>query len=188
MTREIPDQDESWSKLMVAAQGGDGSAYARLLREATPLVRAMARRRFRNEDLVEDVVQDVLLSLHRVRHTYDPARPFKPWLAAIASRRIVDVIRRRTRLAAHETCDDLAYETFADPTSNKDVEAGAAAQEIAQALEGLPAGQREALELLKLKEMSLIEASAASGQSVAGLKVAVHRAIKTLKARLGGQP
>jgi RNA polymerase sigma-70 factor (ECF subfamily) len=40
------------------------------------------------------------------------------------------------------------------------------------------------LELLKLRELSLAEASAVSGQSVSALKVGVHRAIKALRARL----
>lgn len=181
------EQDRAWSALMAAAQDGDAAAYARLLREVAPFVRALARRRFRDEDAVEDVVQDVLLSLHRVRNTYDPSRPFKPWLAAIASRRLVDALRRRIRRAGHEVQDDAAYETFADPLSNKEVEARAAAQLVASALESLPPKQREALELLKLKEMSLIEASAASGQSVASLKVGVHRALKALRVRLGAR-
>ncbi len=51
----------------------------------------------------------------------------------------------------------------------------------------LPAGQRQAIEMLKLKEMSLKEAAAASGQSVAALKVAVHRGLKALRGLLGGQ-
>lgn len=185
MTEASADQEREWSALMRAAQDGDPAAYARLLREATPYVRALARRRFRDDHLIEDVVQDVLLSVHRVRSTYDPARPFKPWLAAIANRRIIDALRRKVRRSAHEVNDDLAYETFADPQSNREVEAAAAAQLVASALESLPPGQREALELVKLKDMSLNEASALTGQSVGGLKVSVHRAIKALKARLG---
>ena len=47
--------------------------------------------------------------------------------------------------------------------------------------ERLPPGQRQAVELLRLKEMSLKEASAASGQSVGALKVAMHRAGKSLR-------
>lgn len=187
MEHASAEQNRAWSALMRAAQDGDAAAYARLLREVAPFVRALARRRFRDEDAVEDVVQDVLLSLHRVRNTYDPSRPFKPWLAAIASRRLVDALRRKIRTAGHEVQDDAAYETFADPLSTREVEANAAAQLVASAVESLPPGQRQALELLKLKEMSLIEASAVSGQSVASLKVGVHRAIKTLRARLGGR-
>jgi RNA polymerase sigma-70 factor (ECF subfamily) len=170
---------------MRAAQDGDAGAYAKLLRECAPFIRSLARRRFRDEDAVEDAVQDVLLSLHRARHAYDPARPFTPWLAAIAERRCIDLIRKRQRVAAHETADDTAYETFADPESNKEVEAGAAAQLVMSLVESLPPSQREALELVKLKELSLAEASALSGQSVGGLKVGVHRAIKALRAKLG---
>jgi RNA polymerase sigma-70 factor (ECF subfamily) len=185
MAPSSADQEGHWAALMKSAQDGDGGAYARLLREVTPFVRAIARRRFRNEHEVEDVVQEVLLSLHRVRRTYDPSRPFKPWLAAIANRRIIDALRRKIRLGEHEVTDELAYETFADPQSNREVEASAAAQLLTSALESLPPGQREALELVKLKEMSLNEASALTGQSTGGLKVSVHRAIKALKARLG---
>ena len=46
---------------------------------------------------VEDVVQDVLMTVHAVRHTYDPKRPFGPWLVAIAHGRIIDQLRRQTR-------------------------------------------------------------------------------------------
>jgi DNA-directed RNA polymerase specialized sigma24 family protein len=70
------------------------------------------------------VVQDVLLTLHRVRHTYDPARPFSHWLAAIARRRSIDALRRRSRVEAVEISDNRAYETFVDPAANRDIERG----------------------------------------------------------------
>jgi RNA polymerase sigma-70 factor (ECF subfamily) len=127
----------------------------------------------------------VLLTVHRVRHTYDPRRPFSPWLAAIASRRTVDAIRRGGRIAAHETADETAYETFSDDAANQSTEDGGVGEAQLQAwLAELPPGQRQALELLKLREMSLAEAAAVSGQSVGALKVGVHRAIKTLRAKL----
>ena len=178
-------QDRAWSALMAAAQDGDPRAYAALLSQCAPFVRALARRRCREADVVEDVVQDVLLTLHRVRHTYDPARPFTPWLAAIAGRRSIDALRRRFRLAAHEAHDPYAYETFVDVAANKELEAGDAAQVLAGLIATLPPGQREALELVKLKELSLLEASQISGQSVAALKVGVHRAIRALRLKAG---
>jgi len=45
----------------------------------------------------------------------------------------------------------------------------------------LPPGQRQAVEMLKLKEMSLAEAAAQSGQSITALKVATHRALANLR-------
>ena len=167
---------------MAAAQDGDRHTYEKLLREVTPFVRALARRHCRNAADVEEMVQDTLLTVHRVRHTYDPHRPFSPWLAAIASRRIIDTLRRRLRTARHEVVDEQSYETFAAVTSNSDLEAVHSTEEINNLLACLPPRQRLALEALKLREMSLIEAAAVSGLSVGALKVNVHRALKTLRA------
>ena len=178
-------QDRLWSGWMAAAQDGDHDAYARLLREILPFLRVLARRRCADPDRCEDIVQDVLLTLHRVRHTYQPDRPFTPWLAAICDRRAIDALRRRGRIGAHETHNEQAYETFADPRANKDLEAGDAVQALAAMIAALPPAQREALELLKVKEMSLLEASAVSGQTVGALKVSVHRAIKALRLKAG---
>ena len=179
------EQDRLWSLWMAAAQEGDNGAYARLLREILPFLRVLARRRCADPDRCEDIVQEVLLTLHRVRHTYDPARPFTPWLAAICERRSIDALRKRVRQGAHETQDERAYETFADPAANKELQANDAAEALKAMIAQLPPGQREALELVKVKEMSLVEASQASGQSVGALKVSVHRAIKALRLLAG---
>jgi RNA polymerase sigma-70 factor, ECF subfamily len=178
------DAADSWSQWMAAAQDGDRNAYERLLREATPYIRALVRQQHRAPDRVEDVVQEVLLSVHRVRHTYDPARPFKQWLTAITRRRSIDAVRRRVRESAYEVDAPLAYETYADPDANREARANEAAEEVTAALDALSPGQRRALELLKLKELSLKEAAAITGQSEGALKVGVHRAIKSLRARL----
>jgi RNA polymerase sigma-70 factor, ECF subfamily len=170
---------------MRAAQAGDQRAYEQLLREIVPFVRALARRYCAEPPEIEEIVQDTLLTVHRVRHTYDPQRPFMPWLAAVAARRSIDALRRRRRIARHElSAED---ETFADPATNTSVEAIRATEELHMLLQCLPVRQREALESLKLKDMSLAEASAASGQSVGALKVNVHRAIKTLRRLLAAR-
>jgi RNA polymerase sigma-70 factor (ECF subfamily) len=58
---------------------------------------------------------------------------------------------------------------------------------LRRAIANVPAGQRQAVEMLKLKEMSLKEASAASGMTVAALKVASHRGLKALRFHLTGK-
>jgi RNA polymerase sigma-70 factor (ECF subfamily) len=55
------------------------------------------------------------------------------------------------------------------------------------AIANLPRGQRDAIEMLKLREMSLKEAASASGMSVAALKVAVHRGMKTLRKTMSAE-
>ena len=179
-------RSREWSALMGAAQNGDRVAYERLLREILPFLRAVAARQHRAPDRIEDVVQDVLLTVHRVRHTYDPARPFSHWLAAIARRRSIDALRRRGRTDAAEISDNETYETFVDPRAKDDMEARERAAGLGPAIASLPRGQREALELLKLRQLSLAEAARASGKSIASLKVSVHRAIRALRAKLTG--
>lgn len=179
------DQDRVWSAMMALAQDGNSQAYVELLAEITPFIRALVRPRLRDRETVEDVVQETLLTLHRVRATYDPSRSFSAWIAVIAARRAIDALRRRGRTGRHEISDEHAYETFADPAANNQ-EAGLAGDVIAALLAELPPKQRQALELVKVKEMSLSEAASLSGQSPGALKVNVHRALKSLRARLQG--
>jgi RNA polymerase sigma-70 factor (ECF subfamily) len=169
-----------WSIAMVRAQEGDREAYRRLLEGIVPYLRFLARRRMGGASDLEDAVQDILLTVHSVRHTYDPARPFGPWLLTIAERRVVDALRRRGRTEARETPLEPEHETFAALEANLP-EASSEARALRRAVESLPPGQREAIRLLKLKEMSLKEAAAASGMSVTALKVATHRAVKSLR-------
>ena len=188
MTTRAPDhelaRDQNWSRLMAAAQDGDRAAYERLLHEILPFIHALAARQHRAPDRIEDVAQEVLLTIHRVRHTYDPSRPFSPWLAAIARGRSIDLLRRRGRTEAAETSNAEAYETFAAPVANRQEAGRDAKATLGNAVAGLPPGQRQALELVKLRELSLADASRLSGKSAGALKVNVHRALKALRARL----
>jgi len=169
-----------WSILMARAQDGDRGAYRRLLEEITPFLRSLAARRHRDLSDVEDAVQDVLLTLHAIRHTYDPARPFGPWLVAIANHRLIDRLRRQGRLRSRETALMPEHETFSAGQPNL-CEKSLDRRELREAVEKLPAGQRQAVRLLKLEERSLKEAAAISGMSIGSLKVATHRALKSLR-------
>jgi len=173
-----------WSSLMARAQDGDQVAYRQLLHEITGYLRSLAARHHRNPADVEDTVQDILLTVHAIRHTYDPGRPFGPWLVAIAHRRIVDRLRRQGRLNRRETPLEPEHETFAAATANLSETAGDR-HALRAAIDRLPESQRQAITLLKLKEMSLKEASAVSGVSIAALKVATHRAVRRLQKILG---
>jgi RNA polymerase sigma-70 factor (ECF subfamily) len=176
-------REARWAGLMAAAQAGDAAAYDRLLRDVAPRIRAIARARLRDAAEAEDAVQDTLLTLHRLRHTYDPARPFGPWLTAIATRRAIDRLRRRGRTTGRETdLEDLPDGAASTPP---DAEARLAARDLRAAVATLPESQRTALRLAKLEDLSLAEASARSGLSIGALKVATHRAMQTLRRRFG---
>lgn len=183
------DTGPAWALLMLATQDGDRVAYHCLLQAIVPYVRAIARRYLGRGEDVEDAVQDVLLIVHSIRHTYERGRPFKPWLGTIASRRCIDLLRRRAHRLRHEIDSDHDAPERAGTGLAPDeavMQLHASAQ-VQHAVAGLPARQREAIELLKLKELSLNEAAAASDQSIGSLKVACHRAIKSLKGALGAE-
>lgn len=168
---------------MRAALAGDAAAYGHLLKEVTPIVRRVVLSHWQGRAEAEDIVQDVLLSLHTVRHTYDPERPLIPWLMAIARNRLADHQRRQVRRSRNEIAVEVLPETFGGDSTNIDNAPGDP-EELRRAIAGLPPGQRQAVELLKLREMSLKEAADASGMSVPALKVAMHRAMKVLRSKL----
>ncbi|MGH9236879.1 MAG: sigma-70 family RNA polymerase sigma factor [Vicinamibacterales bacterium] len=180
-------QDEQLRLLMRSAQSGDGEAYRALLTLVTPRIRRVvrARRTFLSSADVEDIVQDVLLSMHSVRASYDPNRPFLPWMVAIVRNRLADAARRYARQQRREVVVEALDVTFADLTANTEDEGAGDREALTRAIQDLPPSQRQAIELLKLQEMSLKEASVATGTSVSALKVATHRAMASLKRMLG---
>lgn len=184
--RENPEggahRDLDWTILMARAQDGDNAAYLRLLQEITPYLRSLVRRWHKDPWDIEDTVQDILLTIHSIRHTYDPSRPFGPWLVGIANRRAIDRLRRRGRQVSREAPLTPEHDAASAPVDGShDV---LEKHRLTEALSDLPEIQRTAVDLLKLKEMSLKEASNITGLSVASLKMATHRALRNLRLML----
>ncbi|GAA4478439.1 sigma-70 family RNA polymerase sigma factor [Gluconacetobacter asukensis] len=175
-------RDIDWTILMARAQDGDTASYLRLLHEITPYLRSLVRLWHKDHWDAEDTVQDILLTLHSIRHTYDPSRPFGPWLVGIANRRAVDRLRRRGRQALREAPLRDEHEGIASPSQDSDSMLDK--HHLEEAIGSLPPIQQRAVDLLKLKEMSLKDAAAETGLSIASLKMATHRALKNLRAML----
>lgn len=188
LTRDM-ERDRQWSGWMARAQLGDSQAYDSLLRSCLPFIAQVARGQRVPADRVDDVVQDVLMTVHRARHTYDPGRSFTAWLRVIAQRRAIDILRRSGRQNSREVHAPLAFEMYADPgaqTSDAWEKTGLSAQ-IGKAVAGLSPGQREAVERIALQGQSLQEAAEATGRSKGALKVNLHRAMNNLRAQFGGR-
>ncbi|MDE2335627.1 MAG: sigma-70 family RNA polymerase sigma factor [Rhodospirillales bacterium] len=173
---------------MAAAQAGDAAAYRRLLTAVLGPLRRAARARWPRAEPadIEDAVQETLLALHSSRHLYDPARPFLPFLLGILRFRGTDAMRRRWREAGRTTNIDDVDETSAALATNTDESLALDAQRARAMLKDLPEGQRRAIELLKLGEMSLHEAARETGMTEGALKVATHRALRALRRRMMG--
>lgn len=159
------------ARLMTLSQQGDSEAYAALLESCQRWLRGYYSRRIAPSSL-DDLVQETLIALHTKRASWDPARPFLPWLAAIARYRWVDHLRKFYRADEHE----LREEQF----GTDDEPAIAARISIDRLLGLLPGPQARAIALVKIEGMSIAEASQATGQSESLIKVNIHRGLKKL--------
>ena len=180
------ESDTRRSALMAAAQTGDRVAYETLLRDCVSFIVSVARRQGVPSDRTDDVVQEVLLTVHRARATYDPRRSFNVWLGVIVERRAIDMLRQIHRRGAREVHSPLAYESHADEAV--DLSAGIEHKEkvdrIGAALAELPRRQREAVHHLMLDEKSLADAAELTGRSKGSLKVNLHRALNALRLKM----
>lgn len=184
----IESPSERRTAWMVAAQAGDRRAYEKLLADSIALIRAAARRQGVAVDHLDDVVQETLMTVHRVRHTFDPARSYDAWLSAIASRRAIDALRSHGRRRSREVQDAFALERHPDrDDASMATEDEQRVQRLHAAIADLPPGQREAVEQLGLRERSLNEAAVLTGRRTGALKVNLHRALKALRERFHGE-
>ncbi len=178
-------KEAEWASWMAAAQDGDSALYERLLKSILPRLQGFVRVRLRDPTSAEDVVQTVLLSIHRARHTYRPERPFAPWMWAIARNAVIDAQRagsvRRRREVPLDEVGEVAQAEAATP------EHVSLSPQVSDALAQLPASQREAVELIHLKGLSVAEAAAQVGISPGALKVRAHRGYRALRAQLGAE-
>ena len=159
------------ARLMALSQAGDKLAYAALLEACQRWLRGYYSRRIAPSSL-DDLVQETLIALHNKRASWDSSRPFLPWLAAIARYRWVDHLRRLYRADEHELHED---------TIGTDEEPAIAARISIERLLGLlPPAQERAIALVKIEGLSIAEASVATGQSEALVKVNIHRGLKRL--------
>ncbi len=169
--------EADWGPLMVAAQAGDQIAYRRLLGELRVWLQRYFRRRL-FESAVDDAVQETLVAIHSKRHTYDSARPFGPWLSAIARYKWVD----RLRLLARQAEDALPEsDSLVFATGDKG-DAVIADIVLTRLLARLKPAQAEVIRLVKVVGHSIEETAAMTGQSPSLVKVNIHRGLAKLSA------
>jgi len=178
----VRESEGEWTNLMRLAISGDGAAYHRLLKAVTPVLRAGARRGLARAgqpvDQSEDIVQEILLAVHLKRHTWDTNAPFAPWLFAIARNKLIDALRRRGR-RIFVNVDDFA-ETMPDVPAPET----ASANEVETALKTLPPRQRDVLQSIAVESASIRDTAARFAMSEGAVRVALHRALASLTAKL----
>jgi len=167
-------------QMMLASLTGDGAAHRRLLSALVPLLRRYFGRRTHDEAAIEDLLQETLIAVHTRRASYDPDRPFGPWLYAVARYKLVDSYRKRRETVPLDGLEEiLGYGGFEDEASAK--------LDIAALLATLPRKQADVIRATRIEGLSIAEAAARCGISEADVKVSVHRGLKSLAKKLEQQ-
>lgn len=166
---DVDADERRWSEYMAAAHRGDSRLYERLLHELASVIAAYVRSRFGTVFYTEDCVQECLLAIHNARHTYDPSRPFRPWLFAIVRNKTVDLLRRSYASNRIPSGSGGSQAVASDPPA--EIEAG-------EILTSLKPEFRNALTLTKIIGYSINEAAQRSGISETAMKSRVSRAIR----------
>jgi RNA polymerase sigma-70 factor (ECF subfamily) len=169
--------DDTCARLMQAAQSGDKEAYRELLDRLYPRLLSFLKRRVADEH-VEDVAHETLITMHRVRDTWDATRPFGPWLYALAHHRAQDWKRGAWRAARRQ---ELGAELHESISLGKEVRAVEARVDLAAALERLSDRQKTIVSLLKLEDLSIAEVAERLSMTASAVKVAAHRAYEELR-------
>ena len=175
-TREI-----ELKALMLASLDGDAASHRALLNQLSRRLRAYYKGKLarfgRGAAEAEDLVQETVLAIHLKRHTYDPAEPLTPWVHAIARYKLIDFLRRTraslTDVPIEEADTIMAHDDNVDAESTYDLK---------RLIQRLPEKMRCSIEAVKLDGQSIAEAAKRCGISEFGVKVSIHRGLKTLAA------
>jgi RNA polymerase sigma-70 factor (ECF subfamily) len=172
--------DDPWSTMMKAAMAGNEGVYRRLLEDIGRSVRAMARSAFNRARMgdadVEDAVQETLLAIHLKRHTWDPSQKLAPWVNAIARHKIIDAMRRRGARRV-EPIED--FQDFLAAPADEDPHAVSDAKKL---MEALSPRQRDIVQSISLNGQSIAATAARLSMTEVAVRVALHRALKSLGA------
>jgi RNA polymerase sigma-70 factor, ECF subfamily len=167
--------------LMLASLGGDAASHRVLLDRLSGRLRAYYRGKLAGMGKVapeaEDLVQEAVLAIHLNRHTYDPGEPLTPWVHAIARYKLVDFLRRTRASRA-----DVPIEEADEVMAHDDHNAAESSYDIRRLMQRLSKNMRCAVEAVKLDGLSTAEAAKRCGLSESGVKINVHRGLRTLAA------
>ncbi len=180
--RKTDEDPERWAQWMGRAQEGDTRLYERLLSELSGMLRDHIANRYPNIRDSEDAVQTVLIALHKARHTYDPTRPFLPWLMAITRYRCLDIVRKETRLREREVVDEEVVSLQPAPEALRP-DSTEEREQVRELLSCLSEKERLVVTLLKVEEKNVKVVAEQTGYTVSNVKVIASRAYKKIRER-----
>jgi RNA polymerase sigma factor (sigma-70 family) len=169
--------DEVWMERFLQ---GDARAFDVLFGRHAPSVRRFVAR-MAGPEAADDLTQATFLSLVRARDRFRRGSAFKPWLFAIAANAARDHLRRRRPEQLTDEGELPQVEAEPPPSTDQGLE-----RKVREAIDQLPAAQREAILLHRFEGLSFAEVAQAVGASESAVKVRAHRGYQRLRELLSG--
>ncbi len=167
-------------KLLIESLEGNRKSYELFLKEIQIIFRNFLKNKIIEEENIEDLVQEILISIHNGRHTYDSSLPVLNWIFSIAYRRYVDFLRKKKRINKYEFYTET-FEQFQTNIYLDNEDRFIERDKINRILDKMSEKDRKIIQLLKFENYSIREISKMLGKSESAVKVAAHRAYKKLK-------
>jgi RNA polymerase sigma-70 factor (ECF subfamily) len=177
----VTDNTDNFAALMKRSINGDKRAYAELLQETSRFLRPFLAKRLSLTNEVDDLLQEILISIHKARHTYDGNRPYKPWVFAIAQFRLSDYLRAHYSDQLRQAVEISEVE---NNLSENVTETTLSYESISAEIQKLPQKQAMILQLMHQEGYTAKEVAEKMGMNESAVKVAAHRAYKILRDKL----
>ncbi len=169
----------------------DGSALAQLYQRFGRPCYSLARRICADEQLAEDVVQEVFLTLWRDPTRFDPLRGgFATWLLTLIHHKAVDAVRRESTIRRRMVATPEAGEDWSPtpvPGADQAAMARVAAGQVRAALHRLPFEQRQVLALAYFGGHTQREIAVLTGVPLGTVKSRMFTAVQRLRSLLTDQ-
>lgn len=174
---------QGMDEVVARFRAGDPDAVREVYRRHGGAVMTVARSIVRDEQLAAEVVQTTFLKAWRAAARFDADRELAPWLYSIARRAALDALRveQRPTRGGHEPEVEVAGDA-AGPGGT--FEATWEAYEVRSAVDALPDGEREVVELSHRGGMTHAEIADRLGVPIGTVKSRSNRAHRRLASAL----
>ena len=180
--------DEADGRIVERARAGDEHALEALFAEHAPAVGRLCRRMLGPGMSAEDAAQEVLARAQLALSDFEPGRPFRPWLLAIAGNHCVDQLRRRRAEIRIFDARDVEASGLADPGPSplNQMSGREERAEVLGALDALPHKYRLPLMLRYFNEFDYDGIAEVLGVTRGQVGSLLFRAKRELRSRLAG--
>lgn len=161
---------KKFSELLIKAQDGDKSAYSLFLTECSVYLKLKMRKWINRPEVAEELIQEVLIGIHKNLQTFDSSRDPEAWISGIARFKAIDYFRKNPH---------KFQELSGDVTNPEEI-----TNSIIENLDHLPESLKAALIMTKVDGLSTREAASKLGIKENALRTRLSRAMTRLKEEL----